>query len=309
MGIFNKLRVWYDCKTSNRTEEYKAYKKNVERLESEIAMYQKTLNNAIANFTSAKQKFSEDSKEYQDMKNEVYKWKQTLEDRQLQLEFVRPNTQQDIDYRNKQYEDFPDELKAVLSPDFDLRFHGTSIYYAKQIIKSKTISSSADRYDGYIKSTDRKGEISVSNRETIGTTIHGWFTDLAAYRRSLPAGCIFALLPKDKEDAEYGENLIHSVDFTRNPEQLFGIFTTPENIEQVKKWMKSEKFNPELVYTFEEFIEVVKEKSKEIDSENEFKKRIINPIDNAKVSENLRNATKDESYLNNELHEEEQGLE
>lgn len=114
-----------------------------------------------------------------------------------------------------------------------MRFHGTPIYYAEQIIKSGNISSTADRYDGYIKSTDMKGEISASNIDTIDRTIN-YFSDMTSYQRSLPAGCIFALLPRDKEDAEYGHDMMHSVDFRQNPEQLFGVFTTPENIDQVK---------------------------------------------------------------------------
>lgn len=145
-----------------------------------------------------------------------------------------------------------------------MRFHGTPIYYAEQIIKSGNISSTADRYDGYIKSTDMKGEISASNIDTIDRTIN-YFSDMTSYQRSLPAGCIFALLPRDKEDAEYGHDMMHSVDFRQNPEQLFGVFTTPENIDQVKDWMSESGFNNSFVYTFEKFIEVVKEKSNMLD--------------------------------------------
>lgn len=274
MGKFKEMRLKNKCKKEGRIEEYELYKKCIESLKLNIIMYRKTLNNAIEKFSNINQRAPKDSEEYKEAKDEVYRWKQVLEECELELKFIRPNSQKDIDYRNNQYENFSYQLQEVLSPDFDLRFHGTTIYFAEQIIASKTISSSADRYDGYIKSTDRKGEISVSNRETIGTTIHGWFLDLAAYRRSLPAGCIFALLPKDKEDATYAPNVIRSVDFVKNPEQLFGICTTPENLEQVKKWMQQAKMNPDLVHTFEEFLQVVKEKSKEVEENIKFSKRI-----------------------------------
>lgn len=59
---------------------------------------------------------------------------------------------------------------------------------------------------------------------------------------------------------------MYNVNFRENPNQLFGVFTTPENILRVKEWMKESGFNPEQVYTFESFLEVVKVKSQEIDS-------------------------------------------
>lgn len=59
---------------------------------------------------------------------------------------------------------------------------------------------------------------------------------------------------------------MYNVNFRENPNQLFGVFTTPENILRVKEWMKESGFNPEQVYTFESFLGAAKIKSQEIDS-------------------------------------------
>ena len=58
-----------------------------------------------------------------------------------------------------------------------------------------------------------------------------------------------------------------TVDFSQNPEQLFGIFTTPENIERVSKWMQEAGLDARKVYTFESFLEQVQETSRLIDGE------------------------------------------
>lgn len=272
MKILDKFKIWFTCKTQGKIAQYKEYKENVEKIISDINRYSKYLNDANQKFTNVKAIFAEGSKQYIDAQNEIYRWQYDLDERKLELKFVRPNSQQDIEYREKQCESFVDKLQSVYDSNLDLRFHGTPIYFAEQIIKSGTITPSAERYDGYIKSTDMKGEISASNIETLGRTIN-YFSDMTAYQRCLPSGCIFALFPKDKEDATYAHDLIHSVDFRKNPKQLFGVFTTPENIKQVKEWMNESGFNPNSVYTFEEFLQVVKMKSnslnkiKVIDSE------------------------------------------
>lgn len=298
MGLLKNLKTWCSCQINGKSKEYEDYKFELNSKKSDIIRFEKYLEDAAKRFSVIKQKYPENSKEYINSKNEMYRWKQTLDEANLTLGFIRPNSQEDIDYRNKQCETFPSNLQSVLSPNLDLRFHGTPIYFAEQIIKEGKISSTADRYDGYIKSTDMLGEISVSNGNSIKRTID-FFSDMVAYNRSLPGGCIFAVLPKDKEDASYGQDLMHAVDFKKNPAQLFGIFTTPENKNSVKKWMEESELSPDLVYTFEEFLEVVKTKSAQIDEKCEFANRIEfsgNPISNAFSNKHENNRDKDE-YL------------
>ena len=271
MNITDKFKLWYKYKLTGNMEEYKSYKKAVEAKQSDIDMYNKNLSQATQNFQDIQQRFSKDSREYTYAKEEMFRWKYTLDEAKLALQYIRPNSKEDIEYREKTANNYADELKKVLSPNLDLRFHGSPIYFTEQILKSGYISSTADRYDDYIKSTDNVGEISVSDRNSIDRTIQ-FFSDMSAYMRHLPCGCIFAILPNEIEDPSMREaSLMSSVNFRQNPEQLFGIFTTPENIEQVKGWMNQYGFNADLAYTFEEFLEVVKKKSIEIDSQIQFK--------------------------------------
>lgn len=240
MGRLEELKLKNICQKEGRMKEYEYYRICKESIKRNIDMYQK---------------YVEDPTKI----NEISRWKQALEETKLKLKFVRPNKKEDIAYRQNQLNDnkFVNELQSVVPSDLDLRFHGTPIYFAEQIIRNGEITSTADRYDGYMKSTDMNGEISASTIKTLPRTLD-FFSDMEAHQRSMPAGCIFVLLPKDKDDATFGIDLLHSVNFKKNPEQLFGIFTTPENIERVKEWMNESGLDSNLVNTFEGFLDVVK---------------------------------------------------
>lgn len=264
MGKVEELKRWYECRREGNTEEYELYKKNLIGYKKDIERFKRDIVNTERKLEEARAKFPEDSKEVKYLKDQVGRWKQCLDNATLALKFVRPNSQEDMAYREGiSGEDYAKELQEVISPNLDLRFHGTPIYFAEQIIKSGKISSTADRYEGYIKSTDMEGEISASTVKTLSRTID-FFSDMSGIH-SLPAGCVFAMHPKDEADANYGPDLLHAVNFKENPEQLFGVFTTPENIEQVTKWMEKAGFQDKSVYTFEGFLEAVKEKSQSMD--------------------------------------------
>lgn len=200
MNKFEMLKIKRECKKTGRMQEYREYLSYAETVKSDIVRYSKYVEDYTKKFEEVKINYSEDSKEYIDARDEANRWKQVLDDRIGQLRFIRPNSQEDINYRNSQCNNFVQELKQVLSPNFDLRFHGTPIYFAEQIIKNGGIFSTADRYDSYIKSTDLKGQISASTAKTIARTIDV-FSDTMAYQRCLPCGCIFAVKPRNKEDA------------------------------------------------------------------------------------------------------------
>lgn len=291
MGKLDDLKLWIKCKKEGRIEEYKQYKDQIESLSQDIIRYSNYLNKAKDNFIKVKHQFPKDSMEYIDARDEMYRWKVALDDRKGALKYVRPNSKEDIEYRDMQINSFAKKLQSVMSKKFNLKFHGTPIYFAEQIINSGRISSTAERYDGYVKSTDLMDEISVANRETIGRTIE-FFSDVAAYNRSMPCGCVFAITPKDKNDANDKQSTMHTVDFKKNPEQLYGIFTSPENIKQVKSWMEKAGLNSSLVYTFEEFLKEVEEKSKILDKEF---------VPKVKIDSTIMENTKYDSKENNEI--------
>lgn len=282
MSFFSDLKLKSICRKEGRLKEFEDYKSSLKSVEEDIKRFEEYIKEAEKRFEEAKQKYPETSKEYQYAKRNLDRWKYDLYEAKLKMDYIRPNSPEDVEYRDMQGKEFEKKLQSVISPNLDLRFHGTPIYFAEQIIKSGEITSSADRHDGYISSTDLPGEISASTPQTIGRTI-GFFSDIYAYVRSLPAGCIFALQPKDKEDAELGVDILHSVDFKKNPEQLFGIFTTSENIERVKGWMQDAQMNPDMVYTFEGFLREVEEKSKNIDFKMGIKTRDDKSFDEARI--------------------------
>lgn len=268
MGRIDELKIWQKCKREGQMEEYELYKKSLEANKKNIEMWKRNVKEAEIKLKELREKFPENSPKCEYAKKEVSKSKFNLEKLELSSKFIRPNTPEDISYRDGiSSKDFIEKLQEVTHPNLDLRFHGTPIYFAEQIIKSGGISSTADRKDGYMRSTDQKGEISASTIKSLGRTMD-FFLDMGAYIRNLPGGVIFAILPKDEADANFGIDLLHSVNFKENPEQLFGLITTPENIGQVTEWMEKSGFHDKGVYTFEGFVEAVKEKSEIIDEQS-----------------------------------------
>ena len=167
-----------------------------------------------------------------------------------QLEFLRPSNEKDMEYRLRQYDEFSKKMKDLVPEDLALRFHGCPIYTAKHIIESGEISSSVDRL-GVETSYDTEGQISVTTKDTLDTTIHG-YTHLS--ENFLPAGCVFVLLPKDELDAKAGDSmLMGNVNFKQEPNRLYGIITTPENIERVSQWAKVSGIDLSKIHDFDEF--------------------------------------------------------
>lgn len=167
-----------------------------------------------------------------------------------QLEFLRPSDEKDMQYRLRQYDEFSKKMKDLVPEDLPLRFHGCPIYTAKHIIESGEISSSVDRL-GVETSYDTEGQISVTTKDTLDTTIHG-YTHLS--ENFFPAGCVFVLLPKDELDAKAGDSmLMGNVNFKQEPNRLYGIITTPENIEKVSQWAKVSGIDLSKIHDFDEF--------------------------------------------------------
>lgn len=190
-----------------------------------------------------------------------------LEQINNQLEFLRPSSQDDIDYRLKQYSEFSKQVKSEVPDDLHLCFHGCPIYAAKHIIEDGEISSSVDRI-GSETSYDVSDQVSVTTKNTIETTVQGYTGLTGNY--NLPAGCIFVILPKDDNEIQTSETsmLIGNVSFKENPERLYSIITTPENIEKVTEWAEKANIDLSKIHNFEGFIqEIGKQKAQFSDQE------------------------------------------
>lgn len=177
---------------------------------------------------------------------------QTLKEKQA---FLREPTVNDYLYRMQQKLTFASKVARYARHKEMLCFHGTDILGAKRIIESGKISSGADR-PGYSTSFDPHGKISVTDKDTVGTSVEQYMNLTGSF--SYPAGCLFVVKAKDKTEYDKLPStgwMIDNVDFKDNPNRLAAIVTTPENIETVKKWAQKNHIDAGKVMNFEKFIE------------------------------------------------------
>lgn len=198
-----------------------------------------------------------DSEEYKKELENKNRWYYEIIMCSKMVEFFRPNSINEQQERNEIYSNFGNTVSELLSPDSNLRFHGTPIYFAKDILKTKNISGSADRYDGYIRSTDSKGTFSASDVSSLNRTIQ-FFMDLGSDRRCLPCGVLFVLNEKENDSELREDALMNNVDFNKNPEQLKAIISTDENIELLTKYCLESNIDPNCIYSFNSYIDHIK---------------------------------------------------
>lgn len=260
MSVFSKIKETFLFKNKTESPEITLYKECVAANFVDIQRYRKYTEDAshkvyeyrISGYTNKNELFREALENF-------HRFNYALYEAEKITDFIRPNTPEDIEYRNSWQSQFSKRLKEILPENSNLRFHGTPIYFAKEIIKSGGISSSADRFNGYIKSTDNKGEISVSDINGLSRTIN-YYLDLDSYQRCLPAGCLFVLIGDGQTETQKNRSTMYNVDFKRTPEKLLSIITTPENIPNVKEWLVEANLSKELVCSFEDFIENIEKK-------------------------------------------------
>ena len=104
-----------------------------------------------------------------------------------------------------------------------------------------------------------------------------FYSGLWEYKESLPAGCIFAVFPKTESELEDEKWFMNKIDFSTNPEQLYKIITTPENINLVKKWCKESGLDTHLVCDYENFLKILQKDVKQ--------KKFTNSVDVQYASE------------------------
>ncbi len=236
MGLFDEWKIKRECAKSGRKKEYDEYKKSKEAYITEKNMHERYLQKAKLSFEEVKKIHSTSSREYLTALDEVNRWTYAVSEDELKLEFIRPNNAEDIKYREQIIDKFSGEISKILLGDTSIRFHGTPIYFTREILKSGGIFSSSSRFDGYDSSTDLEDEISVTTAETINRTL-SFFTDFYAFSRCLPAGCLFVLRDNGAVDSEL-------VKYASMKSFKFG-------------------YDENIVYTYEQFLNVAKTLKKE----------------------------------------------
>lgn len=257
-----------ECLSQGRAKDYEDYLSNKKHAVDEIARME----------------------EYLKLGLNPQRWSYEIQTLQENVPFIRPNTQEDINYREGWADAFPTMIKQVTKEGDDLRFHGTSIAKTQKIIESGGIFSSVDINNGYRASFDLSGEISASTIDTVAVSLNGWFTDIAAHRRGLPCGSLFVLKPRtDKDIALKERDAMESVNFREHPEQLYGIISTPENMIRIQEWLLNSGYNPGLAYTFDGFIRKLEmeKNSKSFDERYHYDPEPINQTLGSEPTEDL----------------------
>ncbi|HEV7455031.1 MAG TPA: hypothetical protein VGO07_07270 [Candidatus Saccharimonadales bacterium] len=174
----------------------------------------------------------------------------TIDETEALLEVCRPSSAEDVDYRHQVQDRLGPTIVADMPPELPLRFHGTNIIRAKNVIASHGLSSSVDRL-GYQTSYDVSGQVSVATAETLDTSL-GSYTGLNDENYCVPPGCLFVMLPDSPQEAENSGTtmIMRNIDFVEQPEQLVGILTAPENIPTVQGWAAEAGINPATVQEF-----------------------------------------------------------
>lgn len=146
MKRLDEIKLRNQCKKEGRLKEYEDYKKHLKLVQTDIERFSRYLEEEQSRYEKELGKNPQDPKMISYYRNQIDRWRYKLDRSKLEINFVRPNSRQDIEYRERQSDEFVPKLQSVISPNLDLRFHGTPIYLAEQIIKSGEISSTADRY-------------------------------------------------------------------------------------------------------------------------------------------------------------------
>jgi hypothetical protein len=166
---------------------------------------------------------------------------------------LRNDSEADSLYRTRLRTEFPEILRDNLSDDSEIRFHGTGIVNAHDIIVSGEISSSIERGLG-VSSFDASNQISVTDRDNIELTINDY---IGIKDRVLPIGCVFVLLPKNAADAKSSSSgIMRNVELRSNGRvspQLVRILCSSEMLDEVRVWLEENGFGSDLASDFFEF--------------------------------------------------------
>ena len=103
-------------RTTNPRKQYKADK---QAINLEIKSHTMCLNHAIEDLNRARETYGFNSNEYNAAFIQTERWRYCIEENNLALKFVRPNSQSDIEYRINQYNEFTEKLQSVISKNLE----------------------------------------------------------------------------------------------------------------------------------------------------------------------------------------------
>ena len=195
--------------------------------------------------------------------------------------FLRPPIESDIEERKKIQHTYHDVLNGCCDY-LPLWFHGVpDIVTIEDILKSGHL--------GYLpaeksKSFTPSGSVDVTVKDSLFISLEA-FTGLSTSgkEKCLPAGCLFAIAPKDEKELTRlkqnngSEDNIETVYFSQHPERLVAIISTKENQSYLKKLANEVGIDVSKICTFDEFAQKVQSNELSISLPDNSKKSIQTP--------------------------------
>ena len=203
-----------------------------------------------------------DSRAYEVYSQQIIDTERNLRQINNTIEFMRPIDTQDEQSRIRIYQEFPKIVRDLFPDGFPIVFHGTNnIGTVRQILKTGGLLTPEQRNESM---TSFASAIDVTYKSNIRVSCE--FAD-AGSSSFMPYGAIFAFRPQNDEieraistgDSSEVAQGVNGVNFVNEPKRLYGIITTPENIERVKEWCEQYSIDPNKVFTHNLFIEKYKE--------------------------------------------------
>lgn len=185
--------------------------------------------------------------------------KRTLRTQEAFVEFARIPTVEDVVYRYDVVDWFPKKVKEVVPDNLPLVFHGTSNFgQLREIIRTNGLFTPEERGESM---TSFAVQIDVGAKSNVSVPCN--FAE--PHRYWMPYGAIFSFMPKPEEINNVNQTKdstevfggVNGVNFRQEPERLYGIITTPENIEQVQTWCEEYGLDKNKVMTHQDFIESI----------------------------------------------------
>lgn len=176
-----------------------------------------------------------------------------------QVDYVRPNTQEDFDERLALVRDYHPVIKDLVKDRVPLVFHGNRhLGVVQDIIRSGGLFTPEERN---VSMTSFASQIDVAYKDNIRVSLEFAEPGLGSF---LPYGAVFAFFPKEEEFDNVlrtGESTevfggVEGVNFIEEPDRLVAIITTSENIEIIKGVCDEVGIDSNKVVTHQEFLEI-----------------------------------------------------
>lgn len=175
--------------------------------------------------------------------------------RQRKLSLAREPSEADMEERYRIRKTYHKVIKDNIPEETSLCFHGVKdITVLEDILSSGRLGYLDDEQSN---SLTAPGSVDVTTRGCFSKSLGFMGLEATNLEAFLPAGCFFAIVPKDEQEKqdliEMPEACIKSVYFKENPDRIFAIVSTTENVGYIKKLLHENNLDSISAYSFDEF--------------------------------------------------------